>query len=52
MTQADREDKIVRKQAADAILLNNKCARATRKKHKRITSKAARQAQQRKRDDE
>ncbi len=48
---SDHEDKIIRKQAMDAILLNNKCARATRKKHKRTASKAARQALQRKRDD-
>lgn len=37
-----RADKIVREQVKDWIPLTNKLSRATRKKHKRAPSKAAR----------
>ena len=46
----DHRSKIVRKQAINTILLTNKLARATRKKHKRIASKAVRQEERQRRD--
>jgi len=49
----DRRDKQVFMEAFSNILLNNKCCRATRKKHKRSTSKAIRQdVRQRRNNDE
>lgn len=46
----DRRDKLVFMEISSSILLNNKCCRATRKKHKRRTSKAIRQDVRQRRD--
>lgn len=47
---SDRRDKLAFMKARDSTLLCNKTCRATRKKHKRRTSKAVRQDQRQRRD--
>lgn len=48
---SDRRDKLVFMKAWNSTALNNKCCRATRKKHKRRASKAIRQDVRQRRDD-